>query len=66
MWLAHIMLIVYRASSDLQGNPGAGLGGKATVIRTTSKKSVRTTTQLEDIHPDLQSLVDKLGLAIQD
>ncbi|HEX7506538.1 MAG TPA: IS1634 family transposase, partial [Polyangia bacterium] len=38
---------------------------KATVIRTTSKKSLRTTTQLEDIQPDLQSLVDQLGVALQ-
>jgi len=37
---------------------------KATVIRTTSKKSLRTTTQLEDIAPDLQSLVDQLGVAL--
>ena len=37
---------------------------QATVIRTTSKKSLRTTTQLEDIEPDLQSLVDQLGVAL--
>ena len=37
---------------------------KATVIRTTSKKALRTTTQLEDIQPDLKSLVDHLGVAL--
>lgn len=37
---------------------------KATVIRTTSKKSLRTTTQLEDIPPELQRLVDHLGVAL--
>jgi transposase len=37
---------------------------KATVIRTTSKKALRTTTQLEDIDPDLQNLVDRLGVAL--
>jgi hypothetical protein len=36
---------------------------KATVIRTTSKKALRTTTQLEDIQPDLKNLMDLLGVA---
>jgi transposase len=37
---------------------------KATVIRTASKKALRTTSQLEDIHPDLKNLVDSLGVAL--
>jgi transposase len=37
---------------------------KATVVRTTSKKSLRTTTQLEDIDPEIQSLIDHLGVAL--
>jgi transposase len=37
---------------------------KATVIRTTSKKSLRTTTQLEDIEPEIQCLIDQLGVAL--
>ncbi len=37
---------------------------KATVIRTTSKKALRTTTQLEDIAPELKDLVDRLGVSL--
>jgi transposase len=37
---------------------------KATVIRTTSKKALRVSTQLEDIPPELQGLVERLGIAL--
>jgi transposase len=37
---------------------------KATVIRAASKKALRTTAQLENIEPDLQNLVDRLGVAL--
>ena len=37
---------------------------KATVIRAASKKALRTTAQLENIEPDLQNLVNRLGVAL--